>query len=235
MCVAIYKPENVKTPNLETLEKCWNANPDGAGFAMISDNSKYAISIHKGFMDWEDFVKAYYQYKLADYQGRLLIHFRVATHGGVSKGNTHPFPLTSDIKLLKSQNTLCNFALIHNGMLPITPSQKNISDTMELCKKLANGKFYNSIPQIADLLNDLIGSNKIAIMTKDDVFLAGNWELVDDVYFSNLNWDYYFDDYFLTPIEKEYLKHGICPNCDDILIKDDKEYFFPMCNSFWEV
>ena len=50
MCVAIYKPENVQTPSLDTLKRCWDANPDGAGFALLTGGDKYAIEIHKGYM-----------------------------------------------------------------------------------------------------------------------------------------------------------------------------------------
>ncbi len=230
MCVAIYKPQNVPTPNLDILKACWEANPDGAGFAFVKDR----VEIHKGFMEWQEFVKAYDKYNLANYQGELLIHFRVATHGGVCGGNTHPFPLTNDVSLLQSVDVLSNYALIHNGILPITPSQKNISDTMELCKKLANGKF--AIPQIMNLLDDLIGNNKIAIMTNKEVYLAGNWKNLNGVYFSNLNWDYFYqDDFFATPFELEFLEQGYCPNCDDVVERYDKEYYCPNCESLWSV
>ena len=46
MCVAIYKPENIQMPSLDTLKKCWEANPDGAGFALFTGGDKYAIEIH---------------------------------------------------------------------------------------------------------------------------------------------------------------------------------------------
>ena len=101
MCVAIYKPVGVKTPSLETLFQCWEANPDGAGFALpIPDNEKYAFHIRKGFMTWEDFVRAFEKFNLADCESDLLIHFRIATHGGISPGNTHPFPITKEKKYL---------------------------------------------------------------------------------------------------------------------------------------
>ena len=121
MCVAIYKPENIQTPSLDTLKKCWEANPDGAGFALCTSGDKYAIEIHKGYMTWKQFKAAFEKYRLADFAGDMLLHFRIATHGGISPGNTHPFSLTGDVKLLKHTNVLTNYALIHNGMLPIKP------------------------------------------------------------------------------------------------------------------
>ena len=109
MCVAIYKPKKTILPSLEILKQCWDANPDGAGFAMRTDG-EYAIEIHKGYMTWKQFVTAYRKY-LADFAGDLLLHFRIATHGGISPGLTHPFSLTKDVKLLKHTNVKTNYAL----------------------------------------------------------------------------------------------------------------------------
>ena len=134
MCVAIYKPKETILPSLEILKQCWDANPDGAGFALFTGGEKYAIEIHKGYMTWKSFVTAYEKY-LADFDGDLLLHFRIATHGGISSGLTHPFSLTKDVKLLKHTNVLTNYALIHNGMLPIESEEG--SDTMEFCRRLA--------------------------------------------------------------------------------------------------
>lgn len=59
MCVAVYKPANVKTPSLDTLKRCWDANPDGAGFALRTGGDEYAIEIHKGYMTWKQFKAAF--------------------------------------------------------------------------------------------------------------------------------------------------------------------------------
>ena len=80
MCVAIYKPAGIETPSLDTLKQCWDANPDGAGFALRTEG-EYSIGIHKGYMTWKQFVAAYEKYRLADFTGDLLLHFRIATHG----------------------------------------------------------------------------------------------------------------------------------------------------------
>ena len=149
MCVAIYKPANVKTPSLDTLKRCWDANPDGAGFALRTGGDEYAIEIHKGYMTWKQFKAAFEKYRLADFAGNLLLHFRIATHGGISPGNTHPFSLTGDVKLLKHTNVRTNYALIHNGMLPINP-EGDISDTMEFCRKLA--PLCRDVPAVFHLL-----------------------------------------------------------------------------------
>lgn len=229
MCVAIYKPEGVKTPSLEVLKQCWDANPDGAGFTLLSGGEKHAIEIHKGYMTWKSFVNAYEKYRLEDFSGDMLLHFRIATHGGISPGNTHPFSLTKDIKLLKHTNVLTNYALIHNGMLPIEP-EGNISDTMEFCRRLA--PFYQNIPAALKLIEGMAGNNKIAVMTRDKVHLFGEWERIEGVYFSNTLWDW-SDYYFPTRKELRQLDKGFCPYCDCAIIPEDDMYYCPECCDIW--
>ena len=55
MCIAILKPED-KVLSKDTLEECWNSNPDGAGF-MYAENGK--LHIHKGLMSFSSFYRAY--------------------------------------------------------------------------------------------------------------------------------------------------------------------------------
>ena len=236
MCVAIYKPAGIKTPSLETLYQCWETNPDGAGFALpIPDNEKYAFHICKGFMTWEDFVRAFEKFNLADCESDLLIHFRIATHGGISPGNTHPFPITKEKKYLQHTNILTNSVLIHNGMLPIEPEFRDISDTMELCRRLSD--FPGKLPETLKLLNGFIGTNRIAIMLPGKVHLAGKWTKINGVYFSNTHWQYHwdFDDDIRYPDEYELklLEQNICPDCDGHIIRDKGEYYCPDCDAVW--
>lgn len=226
MCVAIYKPKKTILPSLEILKQCWDANPDGAGFAMRTDG-EYAIEIHKGYMTWKQFVTAYRKY-LADFAGDLLLHFRIATHGGISPGLTHPFSLTKDVKLLKHTNVKTNYALIHNGMLPIESDEG--SDTMEFCRRLA--PLYQNIPAALNLIQGMAGNNKIAVMTSDKVHLFGEWETIDGVYFSNLLWDWGFDDFF-DGAEYRLLEMGHCPYCDAPIHYRHEGYYCSDCELDW--
>ncbi len=235
MCVAIYKPKDVQTPPLATLEKCWTANPDGAGFALLTGAEKYAIEIHKGYMTWEHFVTAYEKYHLADFAGDLLLHFRIATHGGICPGNTHPFAFTRYIRLLQHTNVLTNYALIHNGMLPLKPGNVDISDTMELCRVIAGKSLFRNVTAIPDLIPGMVDDNRIAIMTRDKVHLFGQWECIDGVYYSNLLWDWPSDDYYFIPTWKELrkLNRGICPYCKSQVGREDGMYYCFGCGDVW--
>ena len=232
MCVAIYKPENVQTPSLDTLKKCWDANPDGAGFALCTGGDKYAIEIHKGYMTWKQFKAAFEKYRLADFAGDMLLHFRIATHGGISPGNTHPFSLTKDVKLLKHTNVRTNYALIHNGILPIKP-EGDISDTMEFCRRLV--PLYQNIPSVFNLIEGMAGNNKIAVMTREQVHLFGQWECVKGVYFSNLLWDWSWDIEPFLPDKAglALLRKGVCPDCDAEVMRDKNKFYCLGCDAIW--
>ena len=55
MCIAIYKPENVEIPK-ETLETCFENNPDGAGYMFAEDKK---LHVRKGFFDMDKFWNSY--------------------------------------------------------------------------------------------------------------------------------------------------------------------------------
>ena len=237
MCVAIYKPANIPTPDLKTLKECWDTTPDGAGFAMYKNG---AIEIHKGFMKWKDFKNAYKKYGLSTFSGPLLLHFRIATHGNICKGNTHPFPISNLKEELQTVDSVLKDSdcLIHNGILPITPSDKAISDSMELCKRLSR---FDSAHQAMDLLDEFLGSNKIAIMDRyGRVTIWGDWIDVGGVWFSNLIWQYFDETNKLNQsikYEEIFKPCGeICPYCESRNVFKDSTYndfYCEDCGSAW--
>lgn len=185
MCIAIYKPAGVKMPELKTFENCWESNSDGAGYAVRKDGQCH---IHKGIMDWKEFEKAYDTRlcKLRDYD--VLLHFRIHTHGGVNKENTHPFPITTNVKQLGKTYTVCPRCLIHNGVLPITPRKNSISDTAEMALRIAESGLTSD--KVEALIGELLGTNKIALMNGVRVYLMGDWIQDNGVYYSNKTYSY---------------------------------------------
>lgn len=189
MCVAIYKPQNVDIPSLETFKKCWNTNPDGAGVMYENEpTAKYCYTIRKGFMQFSDFEKVYNELKNQK-EKAMFFHFRIATHGGVTAGNTHPFPISQDIALLQHTHVVSNNVMIHNGVLPITPRLDTISDTAELAIRLSKNGLYKNLKAVKQLFEGFIGTNKIAIANERGIVLLGDWIEINGVFFSNENWN----------------------------------------------
>jgi predicted glutamine amidotransferase len=223
---------------MEILQECWNSNPDGAGFALINQHKgkNFAFEIHKGFMTWDSFVKAFIKLNLANYEGDLFLHFRISTHGGVCQGNTHPFPITEDKKILKATSVLTDTVLMHNGVLPITPIDKEISDTMQLVKYLAEMPTHYT--QALTMLEPFLGTNKIALATPKEIKLYGEWQKQDGVYYSNMNWQHllYKDDsyqLYATKQELHFLKQDTCPNCGYNVYRDFNGYYCDTCGILW--
>ena len=93
MCIAIYSLKGTDIPSEDILKTCFLNNPDGAGFAF---NKGGKVHIVKGFMDYKGFISAFKKYdaEFGFKQRGVLIHFRIATHGGVNVGCCHPFPIS---------------------------------------------------------------------------------------------------------------------------------------------
>lgn len=180
MCIAIVKPMGVKTPSKKTLLECWNNNPDGAGYC-YNDGKK--VTIHKGFMTFNAFYKSF---KQLDYTNcDLIIHFRIATHGGVSKECTHPFMISKNINDLKKLDTTCKSAFVHNGIISGYGSytQNGVSDTMDYVTKI-----IAYIPHVdTTLLNNLANekNSRFALITKNNVIKGGTWVKDNGVFYSN--------------------------------------------------
>lgn len=155
----------------ETLTNCNTNNPDGVGFMYRDDNNQIIIS--KGY----DLPSTIGELKkLNDYD--VCIHFRYATHGAVSGGNCHPFPVSNSVYELQRTDNMCNIGLAHNGIIAGFPPSKEISDTMQ---------FILSLPHIPeDIVSTLEKTfGKFCLMTADHNYLFG--EFVEDMgcYFSN--------------------------------------------------
>ena len=101
MCIAILKKPNGIITKAE-LQNCFTNNPDMCGFAFVHNKKVY---ISKGYKNFEEFY-AYYNEVASRNDRNILIHFRIATSGGVNTENCHPFYVHEG-----------KLALIHNGVI----------------------------------------------------------------------------------------------------------------------
>lgn len=156
MCIIAIKCKGVDMPSEQTLRNMWVNNPHGAGIMYAGDDGK--VYIDKGFMDWTSFIGRIHTLgepeTLKDMA--IVMHFRIATHGGINPNNTHPFPVSGRIDALKKLRQACKVGVAHNGIIPITP-REGISDTMEfIASELAplaavRPKWYKDKPTLAKI------------------------------------------------------------------------------------
>jgi len=130
MCVIVHKPQG-STIKVKTLKACWEANPHGAGVMWAEDGKVFGL---KGFMEFKDLEAALDKSNLiedgkvvADFA--LTFHFRLATHGGVSGQNCHPFPISGDMADLKATSWCDDIGMAHNGVIQIDDIADGNSDT----------------------------------------------------------------------------------------------------------
>lgn len=188
MCIAIYKPAHVPMPSDEILERCWDANEDGAGMCYPC---KSGVQIVKGFKSFDQFL-AFTKSKPFD-KCNVLLHFRIGTHGDTTGAkHTHPFPIGRTVEEMESTNIVVGRALIHNGILYNFGYDKAISDTMAFCRDVATQVLaLRELPAGVEMIEDILGTNKIAVMEKDgEVATYGTWILDKGIYWSNTSYKY---------------------------------------------
>ena len=176
MCIAIMKSANKKISK-STLRRCYDANPDGAGFMYAEDKQ---LVVNKGYFTFKEFYKEYKPH--GDKQ--VLIHFRIKTHGPIDKDNCHPFLVNSGL------------GFIHNGIISGYGSNTK-SDTIEfnesILQKIVSKHGNNSLfdDPMVELIENVIGYSKLVFLDRHGNYTImnekkGNWN--DGVWYSNMSW-----------------------------------------------
>ena len=211
MCIIIAKNKIGRIPTESELRHSFEYNGDGAGF-MYVDNGK--VVIDKGYMNIDSFIKHYKSLlkKYNDFKNKsLVIHCRIGTSGKTDKGNTHPYPITDDVKALKSRHLFHeNIGIAHNGIIHGYGTATGLNDTQEYISKYLYPLYYHyrDFYKNQDMLYQMeqATSSKFAILDKtDELYLVGNFIEDKGLWFSNSTYkDYgynygrygYYDDYY---------------------------------------
>ena len=192
MCVIAVIPKG-KPVDQADLKKCWNRNPDSAGYVFSSEGSL----LIKRFLEWEPFIKHFVKdFEKSSLVSNFLVHFRIATSGGVNLDNCHPFSVNRD------------HAVVHNGVLG--PGKGKKSDTHLFRDEILTPLFSRNPKVLEDqvtmeLLRRALGSsNKMVFMRRDGKYkivneAGGTWKA--GLWYSNTHWDY-------TPPTMGYYKKG---------------------------
>jgi glutamine amidotransferase len=174
MCIAIYKPEE-KVISKATLQECYSSNPDGAGFMYAEDKQ---LQIQKGFFSFDSFYNAYKKHQ----DKKVVIHFRIKTHGEINETNCHPFAVNSSL------------AFVHNGIINGLDGDKAFSDTIhfneQILQPLVNkwGNLALFQDPMINLIESRIGYSKLIFLDRHNNHKImnehkGEWD--DGVWYSN--------------------------------------------------
>lgn len=221
MCVIIYKPKGVNLPTKEELKKCWDANPDGAGYA-IQRSSIGEIEVIKGLMNFNTFYHSLTT-KHIKINDTVVIHFRIATAGDISPEMTHPFPINVELKHFLALEYKTQHVFFHNGV--VGHGIGGLSDTA-----LYVLQHEDDLLNKAFVEKTTLGS-KCLVLSEDDTFMTGLWHIENGLFYSNLY--HTFDKYYF--FSKNYLSKFRDNDFDeDFYLNniEDEEDLFNYCHKY---
>ena len=161
MCLIIHKPVNVTIPEW-ILNSGLRKNPDGWG--LLYRSAGQVVAVHGLYPSKRKARKALRRALLEDVGPReCLLHLRMATHGDVSRENTHPFRVRAGAD---------DLWLMHNGILHGygISGLNGRSDTRDFLARIiepltsAYGAGILENPAVRTLIEDHAGDNRLAFM-----------------------------------------------------------------------
>lgn len=230
MCIICIKKHDKPFPSDKTLRICFENNPDGAGFMYIKDDK---VVINKGYMKFKHLLKGLTDAKLLDNQ-TVIYHFRIATSGGETAKQCHPFPLSGKDKDLMSLSIETDIGFAHNGILDIVKPTKTLSDTMVFIKKILSGKsvrdhVFNMKSSVFKLIRTVSEGSRLVFLNHKHFVYTGSWTtdketglLFSNSTYENTHWySYkaqgknisYYDTNYITndiPEDEDFIE---CPRC----------------------
>ncbi len=190
MCMVIYKPRGAALDQA-LLDACALRNPHGSGY-MFNDHG--VICGIKGFMQPPDLYdslerKGFLQGGQLASGRELVIHFRLATHGGIGPANCHPFPISSKIEDLKSLFWKAEMGLAHNGIIRTSQEESDLSDTQIFIRDVLsrlNLKHDLQKEATLTLIANFVRKSRLLFFRADGaVITMGHWVKQGNILFSN--------------------------------------------------
>ena len=194
MCIISYKAAEAQFPSKKTLQRCFEHNPDGAGFMYTASG---VVHIKKGFTTFQSFWKTLRSVRETEGDNiPYVMHFRISTQAGTRPDCTHPFPLSEHMKDLRLLDTTAKFGIAHNGIISLTSEygyKKTItySDTMKFITDylslIINGKNWYKNDRTTKLIERLMGSSRLAVLDSDGhcQLLGSGWVYDNGIWYSN--------------------------------------------------
>lgn len=179
MCVIVTTPDAAHRPTFTQLAQCERTNPHGSGLAWLRGRT---VEYVKGL------TAAEIHARLADIAGPAIVHFRIASVGGVRADLCHPFPITHRAELRRHGRARA--VLFHNGTWS---EHRRAAEHFEIRFPKREGV---SDTRIAAVVAARLGSTWLqrfnycrwAILDRDGIRRIGNWSRIDGCHYSNTLW-----------------------------------------------
>lgn len=187
MCILIVKKAGASIDD-KSLNNGFDNNPDGWGFAYVSQGEG-KIVVEKSLTSFKHFLSVFRSAEERNPDSHFIIHFRIATSGGVKKVNCHPFVLNE------------NIVYAHNGVLSINKKEliKDENDTRAFGRLILeplynkDNQFYYD-PTFDRLITAFLENrNKIALLDINNnvkIYNEGLGDWINGVWYSNASWKY---------------------------------------------
>ncbi len=200
MCIIAVCVSRKLTPT--EIRNCAEVNSDGAGIAWRERDKNH---FRKGFMYVEEFEEFYKNFSVLPH----IVHFRIATSGGVTEEMCHPYIVSLESPL-RTKWDGSNPLLFHNGVihdwrntflqfLPEVARERRKRAGSRHRSKILSGCWSDTraAAVMVALLGDEVLSfleGKFALLDKNGhIRMWGGFEKVEGVYFSN-------DSYKVPPV-----------------------------------
>jgi hypothetical protein len=203
MCIIAAQFAGSAALPVAVLKTMWDGNQHGAGYMFVADGQ---VIIRKPFFKRAELIAAY-QNDHRDFgaASAFVLHFRWATHGPRTTGNTHPH-------VVKADRERVTVGLVHNGILDIGVKRDSPdSDTVVFCRdvlgeysarEIMGGKMRRRLGRAIGSGNKFVlldSAGKVSIVNeKEGIWDGGTW-------YSN---DGFIPEITVTPAAGTWSKSG---------------------------
>lgn len=187
MCIAIVVPAGVPRPTREQHKAFDAANPHGCGVAWLdTTGNRPRVRWAKGMYTPDSMFEFIEQLP----EGPILLHYRIASSGGVSAELCHPFPVARVPAL--TLTGVAKSVLIHNGTWSALDREPIDYDSEGKALPTSDTRVMASIAygSIVGLKALSWHYGKMAILHADGTIdMGGTWHTKDGIHYSNLHWE----------------------------------------------
>ena len=239
MCLIVGKPVGAPIPGRKKLKHYFNCHPDGFG---VSFQYKGAVRTIKGAMTIKEMFKLLNTIRCLIQPKKpedidMLLQWRRAITGSVSRKFCHPFPVVAEQEQLDSLDTSSELALAHNGViwdynkLSHPEISEDINDAQEFIKDFVVGLGQAVFNPSVQKLIEAYTKSKFALLSSEGLYYIGDFIEENGCFYSNM---YHKLDFGIEGLE-EYTGY-LCPFCSTVTPSlfrlspyDDSEAFCANC------